>query len=115
MTASFRVVTGRRLVVVGAFAPVVPQVERGLDGLVAAGVLGLVRRRTPVGVHVVHRDSLLEETGWTAGWLAGETAVPGGDASRSPRVARCRSAIDLEKMRIARLRGARHGSAAHLL
>src|SRR6476661_2418789 len=43
-----------RLVVVGALAAVVPQVERGLDGLVAAGVLGLVAGRTPVGVHVVH-------------------------------------------------------------
>src|SRR5690349_19361986 len=48
------VVTGRRLVVVGALAAVVPQVERGLDRLVAARVLGLVAGRTPVGVHVVH-------------------------------------------------------------
>src|SRR4051794_24284812 len=47
-------VTARRLVVVGALAPVVPQVERRLDRLVAAGVLGLVAGGTPVGVHVVH-------------------------------------------------------------
>src|SRR5215217_5436875 len=64
MTASFRevgsaVVTGRTLVVVGALAAVVPQVERGLDGLLAARVLRLVGRRAPLRVHVVHRKTLL--------------------------------------------------------
>src|SRR6478735_11058650 len=71
-------VTGRRLVVVGAFAPVVPQVERGLDGLLAARVLGLVGRRAPLRVHVVHH-SLLEK------WLEGrDAASPGGGWERIP-------------------------------
>jgi hypothetical protein len=47
-----------RLVVVGALAAVVPQVERGLQGLVAVRVVGLMVGRTPaVGVHVVHGDA----------------------------------------------------------
>src|SRR4249919_3066017 len=60
------------LVVVGALAAVVPQVERGLDGradvLVAARVLGMVARRAPVRVHVVHLSvscvSCLIRVGW---------------------------------------------------
>ena len=51
------------LVVVGALAAVVPQVERRLDGgvgvLGAARVLGVVAGRAPVGIHVVHRYCLL--------------------------------------------------------
>src|SRR5215218_6758538 len=47
-----------RLVVVGARPAVVPQVDRGLDRLGAARVLGAVLRGTPVGVHVVHGSAL---------------------------------------------------------
>src|SRR4051794_13910762 len=51
------------LVVVRPLAAVVPKVERrlhgGADVLVAAGVLGVVARRAPVGVHVVHRVASL--------------------------------------------------------
>src|SRR5262245_48287971 len=59
VAAEVCVVTVGRLVVVGPLAAVVPQVERGLDRLAAAGVVVLLRRlavlrRTPVGVHVVH-------------------------------------------------------------
>src|SRR4029079_14163770 len=66
-------VTGGRLVVVGAFAPVVPQVERGLDGLVAARFLGMVVGGSPVGIHVVHRNCSLEA--WCSlGWMEEQRA-----------------------------------------
>ena len=54
-----------RLVVVGALAAVVPQVERGLDGLVAARVLGLVVRPGPQSGYMSYiGPSLLVSVGW---------------------------------------------------
>jgi hypothetical protein len=43
------------LVVVRALPAVVSQVKRRLDGLAAAGAVGVVLGRSPLGVHVVHR------------------------------------------------------------
>jgi hypothetical protein len=51
------------LVVVRALAAVVPQVERGLHGLGVQRALGVVLCRTPLGVHLVHGSSLLDESG----------------------------------------------------
>src|SRR6478735_1439974 len=79
-------VTGGRLVVVGAFAPVVPQVERGLDGLVAVRVLGLVVGRPPVGIHVVHRNCAPQD-GLVLTRMDGGAASPGGGWRPSPRIA----------------------------
>src|SRR6478735_2690439 len=100
-------VTGGRLVVVAAFAPVVPQVERGLDGLVAVRVLGLVGREAPLRVHVVHRHH-----SWKAGWKKGCSEPRAEDGSGSPGSAGEPVGHRPGDLRIAPARGARRGTAA---
>ena len=84
-------VMGVRLVVVRALAAVVPQVERGLHGLVAVRVLGLVVGRDPTSGYMSYTELLLV--------FIGSSLVIGGRRAAAWRSRRIRSWVSRTRVR----------------